>query len=618
MRFFKNFLCIINSNIQFIEKKEKYIFHIIANSFFLFLFLLSFFYYKERTVNFDTAYYVFKMIYFNDFNIELNRWIAYPSQILPLIAIKNGAILSTVLKLYSISFILTYYLIYCFIAYSLKNKPAVYALILTLCLTYRNNFYFATIDLPLTLAISILFWALISQRTYTNINRLLFIQAGAIFCIIVNTYGHLLSIIAILFIIAFEIIFNNRWKERPIIFILLFTISWYFIRVYVLPLSEYDKSKMLSLEVLFNKIPTIFSLKSTNYFVNFFLYEIWIVPVLFVINLFLAIKKQLWTLTFLLISFPVCYLSLILTSWYKGESPIVYQGYYAILGLYIAVAFIAIMSKYYNKSIIIISVTLILIISSTSLYSSHKMLTNRIEYFDRMAKYMRKINVRKGLIEPKNLPWNILHSSWAIPFESLLMSSLDDPDSAVTFNSHHHKDLNKINVNGLFLGANFKLYWDSDSINKSYFNLPKYGYKYINTHQSEIITNDSIFNKNQINIEPISNEYYCDNDSIVVIPIKIINKSSIKINSITTSNYSLLLSYHLYSKDGELICYAGEKTFLEIDIEKNTSATVGLKIRLPKSSGLFNKNKDYVIVEADILCENIRWLEINKRFKLYF
>ncbi len=102
--------------------------------FFLVLLLFSVFFYRERMLYSDPAFFSFLVIDGNDYSVALGRWGTVLSQAIPLFALQHGVSLEHFLQLYSASFILVYYLVFLIIHYGFKNASGSWMLILSLCL----------------------------------------------------------------------------------------------------------------------------------------------------------------------------------------------------------------------------------------------------------------------------------------------------------------------------------------------------------------------------------------------------------------------------------------------------------------------------------------------------
>ncbi|MCP4021048.1 MAG: hypothetical protein GY729_04335 [Desulfobacteraceae bacterium] len=130
---------------------------IIGHVFFLILLLMGAVFFRERLLNFDSAFYSFSMLYYDDFYIAHDRYISYATQWIPLLALKLGCSLKTFLVLYSISLILLHYVIYNILVYGFKNTAAGIFLALSLVLAMRYKFYAGIAEVTASIGLLALF-----------------------------------------------------------------------------------------------------------------------------------------------------------------------------------------------------------------------------------------------------------------------------------------------------------------------------------------------------------------------------------------------------------------------------------------------------------------------------
>lgn len=287
-----------------------------------------------------------------------------------------------------------------------------------------------------------------------------------------------------------------------------------------------------------------------------------------------------------------------------------YESYYTFFGLFTAVAFVLFLYEKFNKKLMLSITVVLLIINLKGIYDAHFILTKRGEYIKRLVTHGQKLPEKKYLISTNNYPWQIAWVTWAFPFETLLFSSIQHPDSAVTclVTSDIDQYDSLITKQNIFLGPEWAITWfASNSLDSNYFRLPSSGYRKLNTSQANSLFDESGFTKENVSIVPIHQFYNFDADPFVVVPVKIINRSGKKIPSIADSETPLYLSYHLYNEDGEEVIFDGRRTVLEVDIL--SEYVQGIFIDLPKHNGVYT-------VEVDFLTENKRWWGVNSRFKL--
>ena len=596
---------------EFLEKKYKLIVQLIGLLFFGFLFLLAWYFYKERMLCFDSAFSSFKIIEYKDFQIELGRWCDVFAQVLPLWALKHGCSLITFLHLYSISYIIIYFIIFLVITLGLNNYRAGIALMLTLCLAFRHEFYYTVTELHQGLAWTILLWAIISpEKEYDSKWKKItavIIASGLVYVI---SYFHQFTLFAVVFVLVLELVGNKRLRDPYLWAALIIVVAWYSIRIFVFTTSDYEKSKFITANIFIEQFPNIWHLPSTRYFRHFAKDNLWSLLVVIVACLFLAYRRKDRLLFLFLLLYPLCFLVFILISYYKGESPIMHENYYTILGLFAATALLFLVYDKLSKKWILILITPLLIINLQGIYDAHAILTKRIQYIDRLTIYGRTFEKKKFLLSMSNYPWQYAWVRWGLPFETLLYSSLQHPDSAVTFyladNMNDYDSL--ISKENVFLGPDWANGWfSSNSMNRNYYRLPSTGYEKINSSQGDSTFKESVFTKDNVHIVPLQEIYHSYADSFVVVPINIINESGKKLSAIRKDPNGIFLSYHVYDKSGKQIIWDGARTSLEVDIVDKY--TQGLLINLP------HKNGEYII-EIDFVTEGVRWWSINSRFKL--
>lgn len=596
---------------EFLKKHFNKIILLFGCLFFAFLFFVSWVFFKERMLSFDPAFFSFLMLDQTDFSFALGRWGSVFSQALPLAALKDDCSLETFLRLYSVSPVIIYSIIFIIITIGLKNYKAGIALMLALCLGFRHAFYYTTAELYLGIALSILLWAIISpeNENRTGWKKNIF-TALSLLLIYTMSFLHQLTIFSIAFILISEFIGNKRGKDFHLWAISIFALVWYVIRIYILTESVYENAKIPSLEVFIEQIPKIRYLPSMNYFKAFAPRELWsLFLLIFICWIFLFRYKQ-WLYFVFLPVYCIAFLVLIVVTYYKGESPMMYENYYTMFGVFAAVPFTSLMFKKASKGWIIIALALIVGINLRGLYFAHEILTKRIEYVDRIVSYGSRQEKRKFLINAKNFPWQVAWASWALPFETALYSALKHPDSVCTFILVNEMDQydTLINRNNIFLGPEWAVTWfGSQNLNNKYFHFPGTGYEKLNTMQSDSSFDESIFNKNNIAIIPQNITVYSEKDSFVVVPVLIQNTSGKRIASTPDGPSPVFLSYHLFDEEHNEIVHDGNRCVLDIDIKGNY--TQGLNIKVPDKSGNYT-------VAVDFVSENKRWWQIPSQFIL--
>ncbi len=593
------------------KKSNGLFFQLTGVLFFGTLFLLAWIFFKERMLNYDPAFFSFRIIFEKNYDIELSRWGSVVSQVLPLWFLKAGCSLETFLRVYSVSFILIYYLIFLIITLVLKNARAGIMLMLTLCLAFRHAFYYSTAELYQGLAICILIWALIfPEKEYDSIlkkNIAWFLSCVLIF---VLSYYHQILVFPLLFIFIYYLIAEKKYFDKYLIGSIVFTVFWFFIRIKFLTSTSYEKDKIPELSVFFNQLGNITHFESYDYFKHFARHFLLPLVILNLICVGTFLFKRKWLLASFYILFNTGFIYLDLLTYRMGESPLMYENYLTILGLFCSVPLSGLLMSIKTEKLFLPVTFVILMINVQGVYSSSYPFTLKENYLKRITEYGRKMPNKKYLIDSRNLPWQYDWVSWALPFETLLYSSLESPDSAVSIcASTPVSQYDSIsNWKNIFLGPPWAItwFWTSD-VDKKYYLLPSGEYKKLTTYQSDSSFQESVFNNQNISIEPLENFIEIDKEKYAVLPLRIKNNSGESIKSIPDCPQNIKLSYHILNEKGEQVIWDGSRTSLETDIDKET--TQGLMISSVLPQGKY-------ILEIDFVTEGKRWWNINTRVKL--
>jgi archaellum component FlaF (FlaF/FlaG flagellin family) len=281
-----------------------------------------------------------------------------------------------------------------------------------------------------------------------------------------------------------------------------------------------------------------------------------------------------------------------------------------LFGFFIGITLLYLISEKFPETIALLLVCFLLFINVNGIYDARYIQTERMDYLERLTEYGRKMNTEKFILNTHNIPDNIIFFHQFMPYETMLYSALQSPDSALTF--YPADNMNKfdslLSDKTLFLGVP----WDpmsakSTTINQKYYHLPLTNYVKANTSQADTSFHESIFNNKNVSINNINFEVHSNGNKFMIVPIKILNSSGQTIRSIPDALYPVFLSYHLYDNDEELIAYDNARTTLEVDI--HDEYIQGLMINLPEKKGEY-------LIEPDFVTDGIRWWNTTVRFRL--
>jgi hypothetical protein len=435
---------------------------------FLILFTFSILFYKERILFFDTVFQFFKILNFEKFNIEADRYSAIVSQIPLLLSLKMNLSIETCMYIFSVSFVVLYFIIFLIIAKTLKNPAVGLAFILIMISNIDQCFFYLTTETHQALAYSVLLFAL---RFYDFKNRVVeFILLTVL--IVLSFFAHPVAFFCILFILAYYFVEKNDYKNILNYVYILFTITLLLVKLLTTPPDSYEGSFF---STLFNfiKNPDI-NFYSVSFFAKY-IFPLYWVNLFSLILLTLIVKSSKHKVIFLTSSFFI-FLFILFLTFKNGDSDVMMQR------AYLPLSFFTILPLFYElrnhaKSNVVIS-SIFVIVSTISFIRIGKegmYLHSKIQELDVIVAQAQKTGKHKFILDKGTNDYTYEIKSWAFPFMTLVYSSMKY-EQAITMNfvddvgkySEYTSSEEKCNI---FLGPDFWREWRIDDLNKKYFKL---------------------------------------------------------------------------------------------------------------------------------------------------
>jgi len=449
---------------------------IIGQLFFIVYFSMALLFYKERTMSFEGSFFSFEIIRTNTFYFPLHRFGCGITQALPLLLLKMTACsLKTFLISYSISLALFYYLIFLVIAQVLKDYKVVFVYLLTLCLTYRNTFYFGVSEFSQGLALTVLLYALLRQiiKHKESKKQILFFIVS-ILLIFFQYYFHPLTIIAILFVLFLTIIREQLFFDKYFLFLVGFSIVWFgYNMVLKSKVGGYETERMNGFKDFFVSTPSLLNLPSFKYLIKFITGTPLISFGIISVGIIISLIKRKFLLAVLFFFYPSTYIFFIIIAYYKGEAPNMYEQYYIYFGFFAALIFSTFNNNQKNVKYLVLAVSL-LVINIYSMYNAHIIPTKKLSFITNLTNRGLLHEYKKYLITIEDYPYQIAWSTWAFPLECLLMSSLNNDGNCVAFyvpTNDEEIRFNRKKGKFYFFSPDYDL--NTRDLNKRFFSLPE-------------------------------------------------------------------------------------------------------------------------------------------------
>jgi len=169
-------------------------------------FVLCIVLYQERTLFLDNAFQVFLLIQDENIVVNANRWPAVVVRILPLICIKLGFSLKTILMSFSLSYFLFHFGIYAFIKWKLKDNKNAFLVFLLLVIPVCHSFFWCNSELILGLSLMVLWLSFYENQKWISLSILTLILP----------WVHPLLLLCFLFVITF-LFFDKPQKPKGVV-----------------------------------------------------------------------------------------------------------------------------------------------------------------------------------------------------------------------------------------------------------------------------------------------------------------------------------------------------------------------------------------------------------------
>jgi len=433
---------------------------------FLFYGFLCIHFYVERTTLTDNAFYLFKMVQTESFNVEHLRYGAVTTQWLVVLLIKIHASLKTILLAYSLNVYLQYLFIFCIIRFYLKESLMAWCVIAYMMTTIHYGYFYMACELVYGGTWICLLLATINSIEKNNANRkinyvLLLISIMFLFF----THAFLLVISSL--ILSFLVIHNFSKLKAIIIGALILV---FFIKLKFLT-DGYESGKFTDL----NKNIFIPQTINQSYFTYFFKQQInsvfVFVKVFWIIALVVLAIKQKWKFILsALLSLLGLYL-VIYSLMPNGES-LAYMDSYQSMWYLTGWIFLSYMISFYFEKYKQYYIAVLFLLGLVGLYNINKgkIYTERIQYYTRIMQDATQKDCNKIFVNVEQIDMQKVLLTWATPYETLLLSSLNGQSQTIFINGDVNFDIDKYNQPGKFLGVVWLL--DKKTpLNSPYFNL---------------------------------------------------------------------------------------------------------------------------------------------------
>lgn len=429
------------------------------------LIFLSFIYWQERVIYGDAAFQIFSVVNGKTLAIQVERFGAAIVQYIPSVLAKNKVSLDLILKIYSVSFTIYPFLFALIIWKWLKSPRLALLLVLFFGLTQVHTFYWIQSELIQGCLFSILATAVFTYKLRPSWWLFLLWQP----IIVLVIYSHPLSIAIFLFLwawYAYEERVQIDWRYYSII---VSTCLVLYYKYKIASIGGYDNLALGLFEGFEERLPNIFSLTSTKFFLERLQSTYYLLPLILLVNTVLLIRQKDWINIVFMYTAIICWLALILTTYHYSTSQSYLESYFLPLGVFIGLPLI---NKLFGYGKLWIWPSLILIISCLrigQIIEVTNKYTIRLDWVKEQVKKTTPFSEDRFYLTLSEAPYFLRPYDWAVSYETLLLTSLEDPTdtkSIYIIPSEEHVDSIKNVMGGIPTSVGFHPY---PSVSKAYF-----------------------------------------------------------------------------------------------------------------------------------------------------
>ncbi|PCJ88412.1 MAG: hypothetical protein COA57_03290 [Flavobacteriales bacterium] len=451
---------------------------------FIILLTYSAYFFLERTIFIDSACQIFNLIQAKTFQVYAGRYGVVFSELIPLVAVHSGLQLKTILFVISIAPVLLYYFVFLLCSYFLKSDAAGLCIPLILILCVRDSFYLIGTEATQGLVYIMLFFAwLYWKKRKNNMWHSIITLLLILLCVIT----HPVTLIPLFFVACYYAI-EQGWTNWKNLVIPCTIAVLSILKLIIGHTTSHDGMHLskVNADNAIQAIPDFFQMFAVNFFIRHTFIEsnrylLWLILVVITACVLIYQRKYLkftWMTCGIFVFFFISNMV------YKdGEAGIMMDKALAPLSIFVGVPLmVEVLNEKYKKSYVVLFVLVVIVfLRIRDISLTGKTYTKRLAYIERVLDYTKQFPERKFVIERKNISEKHIKVPWAFAFETLLFSSIQNPDSSRTV--YIVDDINAFETNSqnknLFLAAPFWRDMRIDDLNLTYFNLPKEKYRII-------------------------------------------------------------------------------------------------------------------------------------------
>ncbi len=409
-------------------------------------------FWRERTLFSDVAFQTFLMLKDGGLQIQVGRWVAAATHVWPWLAVQMGLPLKGILVSFSMGYVLWPGLAFALCLAWGQWRTALGLLLFSVFMV-KETFFWVPSELPQGMVALFLLVAWVSRwefgsrkdaktqsfenQRFASLRLCVTLWWLPVLLLPTLVWAHPLLVFPTVFACLFFARNSPLQKQRWLICLAIFAAFWV-LKNKILPLNWYDADAQERAAGIWQRLPELFKLQSNRDFLHWCWADYWLfLPTLAAVLAFYFWKKD-WAKFGLTASFSIAYPLFVNLCYPNGDKQFYLESQYLPLGFFVGVPLIWDVLPFYAKPKLAFGIlTTVLVLSLLRIGFAHERWTQRLNWLDDFLKKTATLPpdasgqaARKLVVAERDAPMPLLGFSWGTPFEALLLSSLENADSA--------------------------------------------------------------------------------------------------------------------------------------------------------------------------------------------
>lgn len=438
---------------------------------FLILLALSVVLARERVLLVDSAAQLFELIQRGTFVIYDHRYTMAVTQLLPLAGIKLGLPLPVLVVLYSMAAPLMAYLAFLLLTYCVKDIPLALLLLFPM-LCIRHTFFHGISETFSLMVYATLLLALLRHRRNTPLHA-----AGIVLCTLACVFMHPVGMFFVLFLLGYHVVDTIASRTGRIVSLQAIVMTVTLVAAVIvkaqLP-SGHDAGYMPSVADVLYRLTHPSELQVVRHLfesvADFYLYPL----ALYVVVLIWHIRRRQWLRMGWGLAFNVGFFLLTAVVYHADTSHICVERAWLPLIFFAGVPFVCEYRGRRPQSTLLVFAALLLL-AYGKIVDSSKHYRQRLNELQTIVERGRREGHRKLVAESPTVDSHFRVHSWATAFETLMLSSMQSPDSTATLYLDElpcdpsNPDYQRTDA---YLAVPWNRLWRYSTLDPRYFRLP--------------------------------------------------------------------------------------------------------------------------------------------------